>query len=170
MTDSMTFDEFVPAFFGIFNQRSFGSVDFLSYLNRPDARRSGDEAPIVDIAVVSPLLGLLGFEAGERVYNQQHLGNRPDFAPSDTVYGTCFIVEDKSTSLSLTFDLSDPNSHLSQLRGYMRGVRLGWLTNGKQLTVWRFDNPDQPQRLIDLAIPTALQEWNQGADSTLSVI
>jgi type I restriction enzyme M protein len=168
MTHPVTFDEFLPAFFGIFNQRSFRGVDFLTYLNRSDAQRSGDEASIVDTAIVSPLLGLLGFEAGERVYNQQHLGDRPDFAPSDAVYGTCFIVEDKSTSLSLTFDLSDPNSNLSQLRGYMRGVRLGWLTNGKQFTVWRFHNPDQPQRLIDLAIPTALQEWNQGEDSTLS--
>jgi hypothetical protein len=115
MTEPMTFDEFVSAFFGIFTQRSFRGVDFLSYLNRPDARRGGDEAAIVDTAIVSPLLGLLGFEAGERVYNQQHLGDRPDFAPSDSVYRTCFIVEDKSTSLALTFDLSDPNSYLSQL-------------------------------------------------------
>jgi type I restriction enzyme M protein len=168
MTHPMTFDEFLPAFFGIFTQRSFRGADFLSYLNRSDAQRSGDEASIVDTAIASPLLGLLGFEAGERVYNQQHLGDRPDFAPSDGVYGTCFIVEDKSTSLALTFDLSDPNSHLSQLRGYMRGVRLGWLTNGKQLTAWRFDNPDHPQRLINLDIPTAIQEWNQGGASTLS--
>jgi type I restriction enzyme M protein len=168
MANSTTLNEFLSAFFGIFTQRSFRGVDFLSYLNRSDAQRSGDEASIVDTAIVSPLLGLLGFEAGERVYNQQHLGDRPDFAPSDAVYGTCFIAENKSTSLSLTFDLSDPNSHLSQLRGYMRAVRLGWLTNGKQFTVWRFDDPDQPQRLIDLDIPTAIQEWNQGGESTLS--
>ena len=164
----MTFDEFLPAFFSVFTQRSFRSVDFLSYLNRSDAQRSGDEASIVDTAISSPLLGLLGFEAGERVYNQQHLGDRPDFAPSDPVYGTCFIVEDKSTSLSLTLDLSDPNSHLSQLRGYMRGVRLGLLINGKQLKAWRFDDPEHPQRLIDLDIPMAIQEWNQGGTSTLS--
>ena len=168
MAHPTTFDEFLPAFFGIFTQRSFRGADFLSYLNRLDAQRSGDEASIVDTAIASPLLGLLGFEAGERVYNQQHLGDRPDFAPSDPVYGTCFIVEDKSTSLSLTLDLSDPNSHLSQLRGYMRGVRLGWLMNGKQLTAWRFDDPDHPQRLIDLDISTAIQEWNQGGASTLS--
>lgn len=168
MTHPMTFDEFLPAFFGVFTQRSFRGVDYLSYLNRSDAQRGGDEASIVDTAIASPLLGLLGFEAGERVYNQQHLGDRPDFAPSDPVYGTCFIVEDKSTSLSLTLDLSDPNSHLSQLRGYMRGVRLGWLMNGKQLMAWRFDDPDHPQRLIDLDIPAAIQEWNQGGASTLS--
>lgn len=168
MADPTTFNEFLSAFFGIFIQRSFRGADFLGYLNRSDAQRSGDEASIVDTAIASPVLGLLGFAAGERVYNQQHLGDRPDFAPSDAVYGTCFIVEDKSTSLSLTFDLSDPNSHLSQLRGYMRGVRLGWLTNGKQFTAWRFDDPDHPQRLIDLDIPTALEEWNQGGESTLS--
>jgi type I restriction enzyme M protein len=168
MNHPTIFDEFLTAFFGIFTQRSFRGADFLSYLNRSDAQRSGDEASIVDTAIASPLLGLLGFEAGERVYNQQHLGDRPDFAPSDVVYGTCFIVEDKSTSLTLTLDLSDPNSHLSQLKGYMRGVRLGWLMNGKRFTAWRFDHPDHPQRLIDLDIPTAIQEWNQGGESTLS--
>jgi len=168
MTHPTTFDEFLTAFFGIFTQRSFRGVDFLSYLNRSDAQRSGDEASIVDTAIASPPLSLLGFEAGERVYNQQHLGDRPDFAPSAPVYGTCFIVEDKSTSLSLTLNLTDPNSHLSQLRGYMRGVRLGWLMNGKQLTAWRFDNPDHPQRLIDLDIPAAIQEWSEGEASTLS--
>ncbi|MDX2100688.1 MAG: hypothetical protein SFW36_23150, partial [Leptolyngbyaceae cyanobacterium bins.59] len=168
MTHPTTFDEFLTAFFGIFTQRSFRGADFLGYLNRSDAQRSGDEASIVDTAITSPLLGLLGFEAGERVYNQQHLGDRPDFAPTDPVYGTCFIVEDKSTSLSLTLDLNDPNSHLSQLRGYMRGVRLGWLMNGKQLTAWKFDDPDNPQRLIDLDISAAIQEWDQGGAPTLS--
>ena len=168
MTNPITFDEFLPAFFGVFTQKSFRGNDFLNYLHRVDAQRSGDEASIVDTAITSPLLGLLGFEAGERVYNLQHLGDRPDFAPSDSVYGTCFIVEDKNTSLSLTFDLSDPESHLSQLRRYMRGVRLGWLTNGKQLTAWRFDNLDHPQKLIDLDIPLAIQEWNQGGVSILS--
>ena len=116
----------------------------------------------MDTAITSPLLGLLGFEPGERVYNQQHLGERPDFAPKDPIYGTCFIVEDKSTSLSLTFDLSDPNSHLSQLRGYMKGVHLGLLLNGKQLTAWQFNHPNYPQRLIDLDIVAIIQEWNQG--------
>ncbi len=168
MTNPITFDEFLPAFFGVFTQKSFRGSDFLNYLHRTDEQRSGDEASIVDTAIASPLLGLLGFEAGERVYNQQHLGDRPDFAPSDAVYGTCFIVEDKSTSLSLTFDLSDPDSHLSQLRGYMRGVRLGWLTNGKQLTAWRFDDLDHPQKLIDLDIASTIREWNQGGISTLS--
>jgi len=168
MTHPSNFEDFLPAFFGVFTQKSFRSADFLAYLSRTDAQRSGDEASIVDTAITSPLLGLLGFEAGERVYNQQHLGDRPDFAPSDALYGTCFIVEDKSTSLSLTFDLSDPDSHLSQLRGYMRGVRLGWLTNGKHLTAWRFDDLDHPQKLIDLDIPLAIQECNEGEISTLS--
>jgi type I restriction enzyme M protein len=170
MSHPIPFDEFLPAFFGIFTRRSFRGADFLNYLNRSEDQRSGDEASIVDTAIASPLLGLLGFEAGERVYNQQHLGDRPDFAPSDPVYGTCFIVEDKSTSLALTFDLNDPNSHLFQLRGYMRGVRLGWLTNGRQFTAWRFAQPDHPQRLIDLDISTAIQEWNQEGASTLSDI
>ncbi len=168
MTHPTTYDEFVTAFFGIFSQRSFRGDDFLSYLNRPDRERTGDEASIVDTAIASPLLGLLGFQAGERVYNQQHLGDRPDFAPSDPVYGTCFIVEDKSTALPLTLDLSDPKSYLSQLRGYMRGVHLGWLMNGKQLMAWRFTDPNNPQCFINLDISIAIQEWHQGGISTLS--
>ncbi|MEB3231985.1 MAG: hypothetical protein VKJ64_13320 [Leptolyngbyaceae bacterium] len=68
----------------------------------------------MDTAIANPLLGLLGFELGERVYNQQKFGERPDFAPSDPVYGTCFIVEDKNTTLSLTLNLTNPDSHLSQ--------------------------------------------------------
>ena len=162
MTVSMSFDEFLPAFCAIFTQSSFPGGDFLAYLNRPDSQRSGDEAPIVDTVISSPLLGLLGFEPGERVYNQQHLGERPDFAPRDPIYGTCFIVEDKSTSLSLNFDLSDPNSHLCQLRGYMKGVNLGLLLNGKQLTAWQFNHPNYPQRLIDLDIVAVIQERNKG--------
>lgn len=162
MTVSISFDEFLPAFCSIFTQNSFPGGDFLAYLNRPDSQRSGDEASIVDTAIASPLLGLLGFEPGERVYNQQHLGERPDFAPKDPIYGTCFIVEDKSTSLSLTFDLSDPNSHLSQLRGYMKGVHLGLLLNGKQLTAWQFNHPSYPQCLINLNIIGLIEEWNQG--------
>lgn len=166
MTVSMSFDEFLPAFCAIFTQSRFPGGDFLTYLNRPDSQRSGDEASIVDTVISSPLLGLLGFEPGERVYNQQHLGERPDFAPRDPIYGTCFIVEDKSTSLSLTFDLSDPNSHLSQLRGYMKEVHLGLLLNGKQLTAWQFNHPNYPQRLIDLDIIGLIEEWTQGSLST----
>ncbi len=170
MTHPKNFDEFLSAFFGIFSQRSFRGADFLSYLNRSHDERSGDEASIVDTAIVSPLLGLLGFEPGERVYNEQHLGDIPDFAPRDAIYGTCFIVEDKNTSLSLTFDLSDSDSHLSQLRSYMRsrGISLGWLTNGKQLTAWRFSDWDRRQSLIDLDVISAIQQWNRGGVSTLS--
>ncbi|MBV9615576.1 MAG: N-6 DNA methylase, partial [Ktedonobacteraceae bacterium] len=115
----------------------------------------------MDTAIVSSLLTLLGFAPGEQVYNQQRPNGRPDFAPMDTVYGTCFIVEDKSTSLQLDFDLTNPESHLSQLLGYMRssGVYLGWLTNGQQLTIWSFDTLNKPIRVIDLDIPATIQAW-----------
>ncbi|MEB3341472.1 N-6 DNA methylase [Okeania sp.] len=170
MTHPKSFDKFLSALLGIFTQRSFSGMDFLSYLNRSDDERSGDEASIVDTAIVSPLLGLLGFEPAERIYNQQHLGDRPDFAPRDAVYGTCFVVENKSTSISLTFDLNDPDSHLSQLRSYMRvrGVTLGWLTNGKQLTVWGFYNWARPQNLINIDLKNVIQDWHRRGVSTLS--
>lgn len=162
------FDEFLHAFFGIFQKSFKREADFLSYINRPDAQRRGDEASIVDNAIISPLLELLGFAPGEQAYNQQKQSSRPDFAPSDPVYGTCFIVEDKNTSLTLTLDLNDPNSHLSQLRGYIRGLRFGWLTNGRQFMVWEFSNPSQPRCIVDLDLPTAIREWNQGGAASLA--
>ena len=162
------FDEFLPKFFGIFQKSFKKETSFLSYINRPDNQRKGDEAPIVDNAIISPLLELLGFAPGEQAYNQQKQSSRPDFAPSDSVYGTCFIVEDKSTSLTLTLDLNDPNSNLSQLRDYLRGLRFGWLTNGRQFMVWEFSNPNQFRCIVDLDLPTAIGEWNQGGAASLS--
>lgn len=162
------FDEFLTSFFGIFQKSFKKQSDFVSYLNLPNSKRTGDEASIVDNAIISPLLELLGFAPGEQGYNQHKQSSRPDFAPSDRVYGTCFIVENKNTSLTLTLDLNDPDSHLSQLRSYIRGLRLGWLTNGIQFMVWDFSNPNQPRPIVDLDLPTAIQEWNQGGAATLS--
>ena len=54
------FNTFLKAFFNLFTRKSFGGTDFLSYLNKPRVERTGDEAPIVDTAIVGPLLGLLG--------------------------------------------------------------------------------------------------------------
>jgi hypothetical protein len=51
MTNPITFDEFLPAFFGIFSQKSFRGNDFLNYLHRADEQRSGDESSIVDTAM-----------------------------------------------------------------------------------------------------------------------
>jgi type I restriction enzyme M protein len=163
-----TVEEFITSFFGLFS-RGFRGGDFLTYLNRPATQRGNDEAPIVDTVIVGPLLGLLGFDEGDRTYNQQRKEGRPDFAPTDAVYGTCFMVEDKNTSVDLTLDLNDPDSHLSQLRGYVRSaaLKLGWLTNGRRLTVWSFDDPDNPRLIIDLDVVAALGEWN-GDLSSLS--
>lgn len=158
-----TFEDFRNAFFAIFTQKTFRRVDYLAYLEQPEKSRANDEASIVDTAIVSPLLGILGFAPAERVYNQQRQNGRPDFAPTDAAYGTCFMVEDKNTTLELTLDLTDPNSHLSQLAGYIRAaaVRLGWLTNGRRLMIWNFAHPDKPTCLIDLDIPVVLREWQR---------
>ena len=161
MEPDATFRAFLIDFFSLFTQRSFRGTDYLGYLARPDARRSGDEASIVDTAVVSPLLGLLGFAPAERVYNQQRDGSRPDFAPHDEGYGTCFIVEDKNTAHDLSFNIADPNSDLSQLAGYVRraSARLGVLTNGVRFTLWTFDDPAAPSRAIDIDLPAAVRAW-----------
>lgn len=163
MSSTTTFANFLNGFFSLFAQKTFRRLNYLAYLDLPDKNRSGDEASIVDTALVGPLLGLLGFEPGERVYNQQRSNERPDFAPADPVFGTCFVVEDKNTAHTLTFDLTHPESNLSQLAGYVRSTAtfLGWLTNGRQFTVWDFHNRQQPTCIIDLDIPTAIIEWQR---------
>lgn len=169
MGEPIIFEEFLSLFFELFSKRSFGGKDYLTYLAQPPAKRRGDEASVVDTAVVGPLLGLLGFEPGERVYNQQRQSDRPDFAPRETVYGTCFLVEDKATAIPLNFDTSDADSHLSQLMRYVQrwGLLFGWLTNGQQFTIWRFDDPKGPIRIVDFDIPTAIQDWSGSAPQSL---
>lgn len=164
-----SFEAFLADFFALFTQRSFPGGDYLTYLDRPDARRSGDEASVVDTAIVGPLLGLLGFAPAECVYNQQRDEGRPDFAPRDENYGICFIVEDKNTAHALSFDLADPESNLSQLAGYVRraGVRLGWLTNGQQFTLWTFDDPAAPRQVVDLDLTAAIRAWTASAPPAL---
>ena len=167
MPQPVSFDEFLPAFFALFTQAGFRGADFAAYIARPASQRTGDEASVVDTAIVSPLLGLLAFAPAERVYNLQKGADRPDFAPEDAAYGTCFMVEDKSTALALDFNLADPESHLSQLARYVRskGLLLGWLTNGCHFTVWKFGNPDERFRIIDLDIPAIVHEWTSGANA-----
>lgn len=163
-----TFAEFLPAFFDLFTRATFDGRDYLGYLAHV-RNHTGDEAKIVDRAVVAPLLELLGFAPAEQVYNAQKQGERPDYVPSDAVLGPCFIVEDKATALDLNFDLSDPTSHLSQLRNYVQhnGLQYGWLTNGKRWTVWRFLGTTAPQRMMDFDIPAAIHAWTAGTPATL---
>jgi type I restriction enzyme M protein len=171
MTEPEAFANFLTDFFKIFTQRGFsGGTDFLTYLNRPAAERTGDEASVVDVAIVGQLLGLLGFEPAERTYNLTRGPGRPDYAPREAVYGTCFMVEDKNTTLDLDLDMSDPESHLSQLAGYVRGggVLHGWLCNGRRLVAYRFDDPSNPTPIIDLDIVGAITEWTTSAPPALS--
>lgn len=165
-----TFADFLPAFFAVFTPSSFRGADFPGYLDRPANQRTDDEASIVDTAVVIPLLGLLGFAPGEQAYNRQKHGDRPDFAPENALYGTCFVVEDKATALPLDFDMSNPSSHLAQLARYARagGLRIGLLTNGARLTAWRFDDPDTPQSLIDFDVLTAISAWKVGGEAAVT--
>ena len=171
MSSADTFTQFLEYFFRLFAGKSFRGGDYLDYIQRPASARGGDEASIVDTAIVSPLLDLLGFAPAERVYNYQRQDERPDFAPRDSLYGTCFIVEDKSTSLKLDCDLANPQSHLSQLNGYTRstGVHLGLLTNGVQLTAWRFVAGAQPEQLLTIDLPIAIRAWRHDGPSLFSV-
>lgn len=165
-----TFEAFLSGFFAVFTQAQFKGGDFLHYLQRPAPRRSGDEASVVDNTIVSPLLSLLGYAPGEQVYNQNNKNGRPDFAPYMPDYGPCFVVEDKSTGLELTLDANDPESHLAQLSGYLRGLglRAGWLTNGRRLMVWQFDDPAKPVCALELDIAAALSEWAYNGAASLA--
>ena len=165
-----TFEAFLSGFFAVFTQPQFKGGDFLRYLERPAPKRGGDEAAVVDNAIVSPLLSLLGFAPGEQVYNQNNKNGRPDFAPRLPDYGDCFVVEDKSTGLELTLNANDPESHLAQLSGYLRGLglRAGWLTNGRRLMVWQFDDPATPVCALELDVAAALHEWAQEGAGSLS--
>ncbi len=166
-----TFDQFLAGFFELFTKPQFRSVDFRQYLQRPAPGRAGDEASVVDNAIVGPLLSLLGFASGEQVYNQNNKNGRPDFAPRVPEVGDCFIVEDKSTGLELTLDAADPDSNLFQLSKYLRdrGLRAGWLTNGRRLTVWQFDDPAHPVCTLDFDVAGALDEWAQGETDGLTI-
>ncbi len=165
-----TFDAFLTDFFAIYTTPHFKGSDFLTYLQAPMARGKGDEAPVVDNTIVGPLLNLLGFTAGEQTYNDGKAFGRPDFAPTVPDYGVCFVVEDKKTTEDLSLDLANPESHFAQLSGYVRalGLRAGWLTNGRRLMVWRFDNPEQPHCTIDLDLPSAVREWQAGGEPALN--
>lgn len=165
MPQSVDFMAFKQDFFNIFTFRTFNGSDYLSYLNRPVRERSNDEASAVDVGIVSRVLELLGFIGNDQNYNRAKENIRPDFAPFTPGYGICFIVEDKNTTLDLTLDLHDSVSHLSQLAGYLRnqGLRLGWLTNGRRLTAWRFDDFSQPNCLIDIDLPQTVQEWQSNS-------
>lgn len=160
---------FLERFQQIFTRNGFRGGDFRAYLARPGGQRSGDEASIVDRAIVAPLLELLGFAPGEQNYNLRQRGDRPDFAPSVEVYGTCFVVECKNTTLALTLDANDPDSHLGQLWGYMRlvAVDLGMLTNGREIRL--FERAGTTVReLLRLDLTAALAAWASGPGAQLS--
>lgn len=157
MADS--FEDFAARFVALFTSAQFRGNDFPAYCARPAGKRGGDEASVVDVGITLPILQMLGFAPGECVYNQGKKFGRPDFAPAVPDFGTCFVVEDKSTGLELMTDAQDPDSHLAQLSGYVRalGLRAGWLTNGRRLMVWRFDDPIHPVCALDLDVLSFVQ-------------
>ncbi|WP_407572270.1 N-6 DNA methylase [Deinococcus altitudinis] len=154
---------FVDRFFSHLAGIRIRNLTYLEYLATPAARRSNDERPVVDTVIVAPLLGALGYSEGERVYDRQRQADKPDFAPEVPGFGTCFVVEDKNTTLTLDLDLSDPDSHLSQLKRYIKYTpsRLGLLTNGKRLTLWQFDH-SETQPTLDIDVQAALAVYLSG--------
>ncbi|NNJ10998.1 N-6 DNA methylase [Chloroflexales bacterium ZM16-3] len=157
--------DFLAQFQHIFTRNGFRGGDFQTYLTKPTNQRSGDEASIVDRAIVAPLLDLLGFAPGDQNYNLQRRGDRPDYAPSVEVYGTCFVVESKNTTLTLTLDVHDPESNLGQLWGYMQlvAVDLGILTNGREIRLYeRMGTTLREVMLLDME--PVLTAWASGAE------
>lgn len=152
--------DFLTQFQDIFTRNGFRGVDFRTHLARPSNQRSGDEASIVDRAIVGPLLDLLGFPPGDQNYNVQQRGDRPDYAPRADGYGTCFVVESKNTTRAIPGALTDPESPLSQLHRYMRltTVTLGMLTNGKRLMLYERSSAGLHQ-ILNLDIEALLTIW-----------
>ncbi|MBX0326442.1 N-6 DNA methylase [Oscillochloris sp. ZM17-4] len=152
----------------ILTRAGFRGGDLRAYLARPAAQRGGDEASIVDRAIVGPLLDLLGFPPGDQNYNLQRHGDRPDFAPSVDLYGTCFVVESKNTTLSLPGDMADPESPLAQLQRYMRltTVNLGVLTNARRLLLYAREGAAL-SLLLDLDVEALLDLWAQDPSAAL---
>jgi type I restriction-modification system DNA methylase subunit len=92
--------------------------DYQSYLARPTADRSNDEANAVDQQFARYTLEWLGFSPGDWTYNAPQAGqkaNRPDYLVRASI-GTAFIWEDKNSTL----DLDD--EHLKQMRRYAVGT------------------------------------------------
>lgn len=168
MTTPPATPDFLSGFQHLLTRTGFRGADFRAYLTRPTAQRSGDEASIVDRAIVGPLLELLGFAPGDQNYNLQRRGDRPDFAPSVEVYGTCFVVESKNTTLMLTLDASDPESHLGQLWGYMQlvAVDLGMLTNGREIRLYERAGTTV-REVLHLDVTAALAVWASGPGADL---
>jgi hypothetical protein len=125
-TTSHPTPEFLTSLQHILTRVGFRGADLHGYLARPAAQRTGDEASIVDRAIVAPLLELLGFPPGDQSYNVQRHGDRPDFAPSAELYGTCFVVESKNTTLGLPGDPADPESPLAQPSAICASPRFTW--------------------------------------------
>jgi type I restriction enzyme M protein len=163
MTTSSTTPGFLAGFQHIFTRTGFRGTDFRTHLTRPVTQRSGDEASIVDRAIVGPLLELLGFAPGDQNYNVQQRGDRPDYAPSVAVYGTCFVVESKNTTTTLTLNPNDPESNLGQLWGYMQllAVDLGVLTNGREIRLYERVSTTV-RELIYLDMEPILAAWASG--------
>lgn len=162
-TPPATASNFLAGFQHIFTRTGFRGVDFRTHLARPVNQRSGDEASIVDRAIVGPLLELLGFAPGDQNYNVQRRGDRPDYAPSAEVYGTCFVVESKNTTTTLTLNPDDPESNLGQLWGYMQllAVDLGILTNGREIRLYERVGTTV-RELIHLDMGPVLSAWASG--------
>ena len=170
LEQAMTSPAFLAGFQHIFTRNGFRNTDFRTYLTKPLNQRSGDEASIVDRALVAPLLELLGFAPGDQNYNLQRGSDRPDFAPSVAVYGTCFVVESKNTTLTLSLDANDPTSNLGQLWGYMQvlAVDLGLLTNGREVRLYARHGTTL-REVLQLVLPPILDLWaaNPHATATL---
>ncbi len=168
MTTVSATSDFLTGFQHIFTRNGFRGTDFHTYLTKPPRERSNDEASIVDRAIVGPLLDLLGFAPGDQDYNLQRRGERPDYAPSVEVYGTCFVVESKNTTLTLTLDASDPESHLGQLWGYMQllAVDLGMLTNGREIRLYERAGTIV-REVLHLDVTAALVVWSSGPSAAL---
>ena len=115
---------------------------------------------------MSQLLGLLGFEPAERVYNQQRHHGRPDFAPTDPLYGTCYVVEDKNTSLDLTNEFKLVRSLQSLVQDLQSDARRML----DRHLARHVEYIDKAYRLTDNAPEPAIQQFKVLRDRVISIL
>jgi type I restriction enzyme M protein len=148
--------DFAESFIGRLARADFhvaGSLD--EYLLLSDARRSGDEANVVDSRITRALLEALGFATAEIDYNASKENLRPDFVVRIRDYPECcFVVEDKAT-VELHLE-----AHRPQLASYMAANRCprGLLVNGRRLFGYDDAGPGSSASL-EFSLGAAVRTW-----------
>lgn len=154
----MTFEGFLNALLGELSKPNFWQGEsYLTYLLRPEAERTNDEADIVDGRITKLLLQGLGYGESEWTYNRTEgtTRRRPDYVVNIAGFPRPpFVVEDKNTATAYL------DIHATQLLGYMSSQRcpLGILTDGKEVIAYE-QSSQGAVSLVRLPLRQLVEIW-----------